>query len=225
MPTLLHLDSSPRPESYSNRVTDAFAQAWLAANPESTYIHRDLVTAPVPHLDAGQVSINGLMASGDITSFDGVAGALRTDAQRAAWAITRPLTQELLDADVVLIGSPMYNYTVSSHLKSWIDRVSMPVLMPNQDGVSPLNGKTVIVATSRGGSYAPGTPREPGDFQEPYLRYYFDAVGLSGNVHFLTTEMTFSESVPALAQFSGILEGTFTAALTSATELATPVAV
>jgi FMN-dependent NADH-azoreductase len=136
---------------------------------------------------------------------------VRTPAQGRSWAIARPLIEELLAADVLLIATPMYNFTIPSTLKAWIDQVSFPWL--------PVAGLTVIVATARGGAYGPGTPRERYDYQEPYLRAYFETLGIT-DVHFLHTELTNALHVPFLAELKDAHETSRTAALEAAIRLA-----
>jgi len=112
------------------------------------------------------------------------------------------IIDELIAANTIVIGSPMYNFSVASTLKAWLDRLAIPRFMVNsKTGQSPLVGKKVVVVTARGGSYAPGTPRENFDFQEPYLRAFFSQIGLDKNLTFLHSEFTMASVVPALAQF------------------------
>ncbi|HEY6423100.1 MAG TPA: NAD(P)H-dependent oxidoreductase [Pseudonocardiaceae bacterium] len=78
----------------------------------------------------------------------------------------------------MLIGAPMYNYSVPASLKAWIDRVSFPGAFTDPDtGDSLLHATRVVVITARGGAYGPGTPRQAWDFQTPYLRAYFGTQG------------------------------------------------
>jgi FMN-dependent NADH-azoreductase len=90
--------------------------------------------------------------------------------------------QEFLDADVVVIGAPMYNFTISSQLKAWIDRVSVAgkTFRYTEQGAEGLaGGRTVIIASTRGGLYGAETPAAAADFQEPYLRCVFGFLGVS----------------------------------------------
>jgi FMN-dependent NADH-azoreductase len=103
-----------------------------------------------------------------------VAALVESPAEKGEWALTRPLITELLGADTVLIGAPMYNFSVPAALKAWIDRVTFPGAFTDPDtGDSLLHGTTVVVITARGGAYGPGTPRQAWDFHTPYLRAYF----------------------------------------------------
>ena len=117
MATLLHLDSSLLPDgiSVSRDVADRFRKEWEAQLPTSRVIYRDLSAAPVPHAE-----------------FAGVSAAFtspedRTPDQAAAFALREALATELEEADAVLIAAPMYNYTISSTLKAWLDHVIIRV--------------------------------------------------------------------------------------------------
>ncbi|WP_406312234.1 NAD(P)H-dependent oxidoreductase [Streptosporangium sp. NBC_01639] len=213
MAHLLHLDASARSDSLSRKLGESFAADWKAANPGGTYTYRDLVAEPVAPVDearvhlATQSSLNGVRA---IEAMDEVAG---TSSELAtAWAATRPLMEQLLAADTLLIGAPMYNFSVPAALKAWIDRVALPWL--------PLQGKSAVILSARGGAYGPGTPRESFDFQEPYLRAFFSSLGLD-DVEFVHTELTHARVMPFLAQFRETHEASQAAALDAVHALAT----
>ncbi|TDP97871.1 FMN-dependent NADH-azoreductase [Labedaea rhizosphaerae] len=209
MTNLLHIDSSLRgAASVSKEVTAIYANAWRAAHPDGGYRYRDLAGNPVPHLDA----VAHAAAQVD--------PAEHTEEQRQAFQHTADLLDELHWADTVLIGAPMYNFTVSSLLKTWMDRLFVPAhFVDPATGRGILSDKKVIIATARGGSYAPGTPREPLDFQEPYLRGVLGQIGLL-DITFVHTEMTLADTVPALAQFKDFAAQSRRAAHETVRELA-----
>ena len=97
---------------------------------------------------------------------------------------------ELIAADHVVIGSPMYNFTVTSGLKAWIDLIGRPGKTFDYTAEGPmglLGGKQVFVLTARGGFYADGGPDGDLDFQESFLRGYFGFLGID-QVHFVHAE-------------------------------------
>lgn len=189
MAHLLHIDTSLRAEgSVSREVTTAFADHWRAAHPDGTYTYRDLGAHPVPHVD--WASVQAAM----------VPVADRTAEQRALAKISDELIADVVAAEVVLLGVPMYNYTIPSSLKAWVDRIVTPATKVGS-GVGPLSGRRVVVVTARGGAYGPGMPREPFEFQERYLRAVFESVGLDDDLTFVNTELTLAGVNPALAQF------------------------
>ncbi|MEV0644775.1 NAD(P)H-dependent oxidoreductase [Phytomonospora sp. NPDC050363] len=213
MATLLHVDSSINgANSWSKKVTATFAEEWRKANPEGEYIYRDLGAEPIEHLTAeAYAALNTDPAE-------------HTPEQAEHWKVSGRVHAEVDAADVILLGVPMYNFSIPSTLKSWMDRIATQKYAADADGRSPLSDKKLIVATARGGSYAPGTPRASFEHQEPYLRSFFTFLGLTDDVHFLNTEMTLSHVVPALEQFKHVFDATSEQAHSRARELATAAA-
>lgn len=189
MATLLHIDTSLNGDnSVSRAVAASFREGWEAQHPGSTVIYRDLATSPLPHLD-GPAYHAGF-----------VAPAEQTTEQRAAFALREELVTELEQADAVLLASPLYNYGIPSNLKAWLDHV---IVMGRTAGAEQPSaaGKPVTVVTSRGGSYAPGTPQEGNDFAIPYLRHTLGTMGIEPE--FIVAELTLAHSVPAMAELIG----------------------
>ncbi|WP_329366760.1 FMN-dependent NADH-azoreductase [Streptomyces sp. NBC_00669] len=205
--SLLHLDSGADGSdgSVSRRLTALFARTWRArhdaAGLQYEYRYRDLAADPVPPLDSAYCALGRRVERHGFCPPDGVAALIGDPAERRAWALTRPLIDEVLAAGTVLIGAPMYNYTVSALLKAWIDRVSFPGAFTAPGTRAPLLAATrVVVVATRGGSYRPGTPRAAYDFQTPYLRAYFGKQGVAdANVRVISAESTLADLVPHLA--------------------------
>ncbi|WP_174315835.1 NAD(P)H-dependent oxidoreductase, partial [Streptomyces sp. CB01881] len=102
---------------------------------------------------------------------------------------------------------PMYNYSIPSTVKAWLDRLVTPVhMVAPGGGPGPLSGKSVVVVSARGGSYAPGTPREGWDHQEPYLRSVLGSVGLADDLGFVHAELTMAGVVPQMAALRPLAE-------------------
>jgi FMN-dependent NADH-azoreductase len=194
MSHLLHIDASLRTTgSVSREVSGAFAQQWRAAHPGGGYTYRDLARNPVPHLD------EAAYLAGQVPPED------HTPEQRAAWAVSAALIAELEAADTVVLGVPMYNFTIPSTLKAWLDRLVIQRLAVNPEtGQGVLSGKRVVVTTARGGAYGPGMPREEFEFQERYLRAVLSGLGLDQDLTFVNTELTLADVVPAMAQFQDL---------------------
>ncbi|MCX4742501.1 FMN-dependent NADH-azoreductase [Streptomyces antibioticus] len=217
MPTLLHLDSSPRRDSVSRRLSAEFADAWRKAHPDGTYVHRDLAAEPVPHVDHAQIEVMHRLETEGTRDLAAARDAAKTAEEKESWAITWPLVEELLAADVILLGVPMYNFSVPSTFKAWFDRVLIaPLIADPATGEGPLSGKRVVVASARGGAYGPGTPREDCDHQEPYLKAALGMVGLAADLTFLHAEFTKSEHVPRLAGFKDTAAASYRTALDGA---------
>lgn len=175
---LLQIDSSARrASSVTRQLTAKFAEEWRKGHPDGEVIQRDLAATALPlitddwgatYLDDSQLTL----------------------AQRSYLSTSDQLIQELAAADTVVIGAPMYNFTIPSLLKAWIDQV---VRLGKTVGYGPngpqglLGRKKVVVITSRGSAYEKGTAREAFDFQEPYLRHILGFMGLT-DVTFIHAE-------------------------------------
>ncbi len=185
MATLLHLDSSLSPQGSASRdVTATFRKEWEAQHPEGKVIYRDLAAEPLPHLET-DAALAGFTAPDQ-----------RTPEQAAAFVLREQLAAELEEADAILIGAPMYNFTIPSTLKAWLDQV---IIMGRTAGEKPTAaGTPVVVVASRGGSYAPGTPREGFEFVQTYLEKVLNGM-LGLEVEFIVPELTLARSNPAMA--------------------------
>jgi FMN-dependent NADH-azoreductase len=169
MTTLLRIDSSARQRSVTRHLTGHFVEVWRRAHPSGTVIERDLATTPMP----------SITDQWDATYSD--PGTL-TERDRRYLATSDQLIAELFAATVIVIGAPMYNLSISSELKRWIDQIVRVGKTIAFGGAKPrglLYGRRTIVVTARGGSYVPGTRRAGADFQEPYLRAILSSLGLS----------------------------------------------
>lgn len=166
---LLHMDSSISGEgSASRQLSAAIVAASTRAMPGLEVIRRDLDADPVPHLDSRRLPT--------VRPANAPEGAIGIPDLEGAQAL-----DEFLAAHVVVIGAPMYNFTVPSQLKAWIDRILIAGKTFRYSETGPVGlagGKRVIIASSRGGLYAPGLPFEANDFQETYLRAVFAFIGI-----------------------------------------------
>ncbi|MFF7202224.1 FMN-dependent NADH-azoreductase [Streptomyces sp. NPDC008141] len=211
MATLLHIDSSvlPGKASASRAVADAFRTAWQEQHPQGTVIYRDVAADPVPHITA-DAHTAGFTAPSD-----------RTPEQSAAFAARVKLIEELEQADAVLIGAPMYNFSIPSTLKAWLDNVILPGRTAGENPSA--QGTPVTVVASRGGSYAPGTPREGCEFVQNYLGVLLrESLGLEPE--FIVAELTMAPRNPAMSEliplYRASRERAFADATTRAKELA-----
>ncbi|MDN5915345.1 MAG: NAD(P)H-dependent oxidoreductase [Pseudonocardia sp.] len=225
MTSLLHLDSGAHRsgESVSRALTALFADAWRARHGSTGYRYRDLAAEPVPPLDTAFCALGRRVEREGMVPPDRVAALAGDPAEKETWAVTRPLITELLAADTVLIGTPMYNFSIPAALKAWIDRVSFPgAFVDPVSGDSLLRDTRVVVITPRGGAYGPGTPGEGWDFHTPYLRAYFARHGVAAeNIHVVTAEMTLAELAPHLAHLRPLAEDSRAAATAAVISLAT----
>ena len=212
MATLLHIDSSvlPGAASASRTVTDAFRTAWQEQHPEGEVVYRDLAAEPVPH----------------ITAEAHTAGFAAPDAhspeQAAAFAARVRLIEEVENADAILIGAPMYNFSIPSTLKAWLDQVVLIGRTAMAED-SKIKGTPVTVVASRGGSYAPGTPRAGYEYVQNYLEAVLgDMLGLE--VDFIVPELTMAPNNPAMTELVPLFEASRDKALQDASTKAKDVA-
>jgi FMN-dependent NADH-azoreductase len=175
---LLRIDSSARRTSVSRQLTGHFAEAWQQEHPQGQVIERDLTASTLPHItDEWVQAIHSDPAT------------LTAD-QKQVLEVSDTLVAELVEADTIVIGAPMYNFAIAAPLKAWIDqivRVGKTVLFGATGPQGILKGKKVYVITSRGGAFRPGTPTERFDHQEPYLRHILGFIGLT-DVTFIHAE-------------------------------------
>ncbi|MFG2903698.1 NAD(P)H-dependent oxidoreductase [Kitasatospora sp. NPDC048286] len=222
--TLLHLDSSISPSgSVSRALTARFADAWRARHGAAVrHRHRDLAADPVPPVGAAFDALGRRVERKGILPLDDISRLAEGPDEVREWGRSRPLIEELRAADTLLVGSPMYNYTVSTGLKAWIDRVTFPGVHHDPETGEPLLRETrVVVVAVRGGGYGPGTPRAHCDFQVPYLRAYFDRIGIAPeNLHVVTAELTRAADIPALNALRPLAAESLAAAEAALDELA-----
>ncbi|SDF88741.1 FMN-dependent NADH-azoreductase [Pseudonocardia oroxyli] len=185
--SLFRLDTSIRTEgSVSREVTDTLEKAYLEQHPGGTVIRRDLGTQPLP------ADLWATAAFAGYTPED-----QRSEAQKTAVATAKELVDELLRADSIVVGAPLYNFGVSQHLKTWIDVViTDPRFAAGVE--NPLAGRPVAIVVARGGGYGAGTPREGWDHGIGWLsRIFADVWG--GAVTVVEAELTLADTVEAMA--------------------------
>lgn len=217
--SLLHLDSSAGPggTSVTRGLTARFAETWQQRHGRDGYRYRDLAADPVPLIGPAFVALGRRMEQRGTVPPEKVGALLESAEEEREWAATLPLVEEVLAAETVLIGAPMYNFSVPAALKAWIDRITFPGAFEG----GALRDTLVVVATARGGGYGPGAPREGYDFQAPYLRGYFTNLGVAeDHLHLVHAELTLSTLVPAMADLRPLAADSLTAAETALAELA-----
>jgi FMN-dependent NADH-azoreductase len=175
---LLHIDSSILGAgSVSRTLSAAIVAAQQAQHPGLQVSYRDLAAQPVDHLSGAH------LAAGQ--------GAVPEDAALAAdVADGAAVLDAFLAADIVVVGAPMYNFSIPTQLKAWIDRLAVAgrTFRYTEKGVEGLaGGKTVIIASSRGGFYGEGTPAAFLDHQETYLKGVFGFFGVT-DIRFIRAE-------------------------------------
>lgn len=167
---LLHVDGSILgPHSVSRTVSAAIVDRLRAQHPGLDVIYRDLAGTPLPHL-------SGAVLAGAQPN------ATNTPDVQHDVELGRQVLEEFLAADIVVIGAPLYNFTLSSQLKAWIDRILVAgvTFRYGPTGAEGLaGGKRVIAVVSRGGLYGPGTPAAAAEHAETYLRTVLAFIGIT----------------------------------------------
>lgn len=176
MAHLLHIDSSPRgARSRSRRMTQEFVEQWKQTHPADTVTYRDIGRNPVPHVNEPWIAAGYTPPE------------QRTPELWEAIRISDQLVDELLAADVYVIGVPMYNFSIPSALKAYIDqivRVGRTFAFESRNGANhyePLVlGKKMFIITARGDSgFGPGERNEKMNHQDPYLSTIFGFIGIT----------------------------------------------
>ncbi|MEP3279007.1 MAG: NAD(P)H-dependent oxidoreductase [Stappiaceae bacterium] len=189
MSTLLVLDTSPRKDAVSRRLTQTFIAQWRVQNPGGTVLHQDIGAEPLDHLD------------------DELIDALRrnpsnlSQRQKDAVAASDIMIDQLQQADMIVIGAPMHNFTISGAFRTWIDHIARPGKTFGYDPETGPHGlvkdKPVYVLSTRGGNYGEGDPNNPhpADFQSDYLRHILRFIGIE-NVRIIAANAMDMGDVP-----------------------------
>lgn len=168
---LLHIDSSILgTHSVSRQLTAEVVAEWRKSRPDTTVEYLDLALNAPNHFGADAIAIKG------------IAQPEPTDAQRIENALSEKLVSQFLAADVIVIGAPFYNFSIPTQLKAWIDRLAQPgrTFTYNEKGpVGLATGKTVIVASTRGGAYSTSEGGQAMEHQESYLKVVFGFFGIT----------------------------------------------
>ena len=176
MAHLLHIDASPRGErSHSRRMTREFVEQWKQTHPGDTVTYRDIGRNPIPHVDEPWIA----------AAFS--PSEQHTPELREAIRLSDRLVDEFLAADIYVIGVPMYNFSVPSGFKAYIDqivRVGRTWLFEPEDPDMPyktlVHDKKMFVITARGdGGYTPGGHNENWNHQDPFIKTVFAFMGIT----------------------------------------------
>jgi FMN-dependent NADH-azoreductase len=170
MPTLLNIQSSPRGgNSISRTLSQDFVTAWQTKHPDGKVVLRDLAENNLPYV--GLPWITGIFLPAD----------RHTPEMQRALAVSDELIAELFAADEILIGTPMYNFTVPANLKAWIDLIVRPRVThsgpPERKGL--VIGKTCNIIIASGGTYDEGLPAAASDHESGYLKRILAFIGIT----------------------------------------------
>ncbi len=177
---LLHIDSSVLgANSVSRQLTAQIVDQWVATHPGTQVEHLDLAISAPSHLSADSLGFRLPVGAAELS-----------EVQRAENLVSERLVSQFLAADVMVVGAPLYNFSVPSQLKAWIDRVAQVgrTFKYTEKGPQGLaGGKTVIVASTRGGVYSTSEGGRAMEHQESYLATVFGFLGIT-DVRFVRAE-------------------------------------
>ncbi len=169
---LLHIDSSINgANSISRKLTKDIVSQWIAQHPGTQVEYLDLAADTPTHFSSDSL---GFRLPPSDTAL--------TDVQRQENALSEALVAQFLAADVVVVGAPLYNFSIPSQLKAWIDRLAQPGRTFSYTAAGPqglATGKTVIAALSRGGVYSTSEAGQALEHQESYLQTIFGFFGIT----------------------------------------------
>jgi FMN-dependent NADH-azoreductase len=168
MSTLLTIEVSPRFEgSISRKLTALFVEKWRAAHAGGDVVVRDLMRTDLPFIDLPW--IGGAFTPPEQHSPE----------SRAAIKVSNDLVAELKAADHIVIGTPMYNFSIPAALKAYIDHIVRVGLTVSADNVGLLTGKKATVILATGGDFSPGSPVEGYNLASGYLRQVLGFIGVT----------------------------------------------
>lgn len=168
MATLLAIGVSPRYDySTSRKLTSLFVEKWQAAHDGGTVIDRDLQKTNLPFVDLPWIG-------GAFTPAE-----QHSPASAAAIKVSDDLVAELKSADQIVIGTPMYNFSIPAILKAYIDHVVRIGVTVSTDNVGLLTGKKATVILATGGDFSPGSPVEGYNQASGYLRQVLGYIGIT----------------------------------------------
>jgi FMN-dependent NADH-azoreductase len=199
---ILHIDCSPRPDSHSRRLSAAVVERLLKFDGCASITRRDLGLKPIPHISA------------DYAAMLSVPVALPRGASEEATRLSEMLIREIEAADVLVIGTPMNNFTVPSVLKAWIEQIVRlgRTIVPSPTGkVGALRDRPVFVGVASGGVFSGDRASQP-DFLTSYLSAALGCIGLK-SLHFLMLQATSALSQEQSATIGSILAGKIDASM------------
>ncbi|RKF19321.1 FMN-dependent NADH-azoreductase [Altericroceibacterium spongiae] len=183
---ILHIDSATTGAASVSREVSAAATAhFKELYPDAEVVYRDLGVEPLAHLTPTTTGAIRLPADA------------QDDNMKAAFPTERAVLDEFLSSDIVVIGAPMYNFTIPSQLKSWLDRLGVPGVTFSYSEAGPqglAGGRKVVIVSSQGGEYEQGGVME---HQEQYLKDFFGFIGIDDPIFVRANKTGFGPDIRA----------------------------
>lgn len=199
---ILHIDCSPRPEAWSRKLSSLIIERLLSRHPKATIVRRDIGLTPIPHPET------------DYASALSTRVAYAAARSGSALNLSEELIKEIEAADLLVIGTPMNNFTIPSVLKAWLDqimRMGRTMVSSPTGKVGLLSDRPVLVAVSSGDLFHGDQAKQP-DFLTPYLTTAFSVIGLK-TIYFFPLQATSRLQEEALLSAMEALEPDIEAAV------------
>ncbi|SEJ79515.1 FMN-dependent NADH-azoreductase [Dyadobacter sp. SG02] len=194
---ILHIDCSPRPDSHSRQLSASIVEKLLTIRPDAKISRRDLGYEPIPHTGSDYAA--ALATPATIAALKPSSDSIR---------LSELLIHEIEISDVVVIGTPMNNFTIPSVLKAWLDqvlRVGRTMQSTPAGKVGLLRDRPVFVGIAAGAVFAGDRANQP-DFLTPYLSAALGCIGLN-TVHYLSLQSTaFLDEAQATQKRQSLIE-------------------
>lgn len=173
---ILRIDSAATgDQSVTRKLTEELTRHFRKQHPDARVIERDLVANPLAHIDP--ITTKAIRTAPET----------HDDAVAAAYPDERAVLDEFLASDIVIVGAPMYNFSIPSQLKAWIDRLGVPGVTFRYSEAGPeglAGGRKMVIASARGGSYS---NEDMAENQESLLKTFFGFIGID-DLHFVRVE-------------------------------------
>ena len=168
MTRLLIVETSPRGDhSVSRNMTRRFVADWQAKHPDGGVVERDLAETELPFVNAPWLQAYFTPPE------------QHSPEMREALRVSDELVGEILDADHILIATPVYNYNIPASLKAWVDHIVRKGMTLGADGKGLVKNKTATVLVASGGVYTEGSPIRDRDLATQYLRLVLSVIGIT----------------------------------------------
>lgn len=196
MSYLLYVSVSPQGErSVSRSLAKDFLSEFQIKHPGTKVVERDLSTIPIPHLDGETLG----------ASYSPAESHSPTMAEKFEYRMK--LINEFKGAAEILVSTPMWNWSVPSVFKAYIDQLVYPGVLGGGNPQDSISAKVTVIAT-QGGSYAQGTPKEGWDWLTGYVTQVFTHLG-SKDVKVILSELNYAGMVPGMENLIGKKEASF----------------
>jgi len=188
----------------SRKIGEEYVKAFEKMNPQAVVAKRDLAKKPIPHLDIEAISASYVPA------------ADRPSSMQDKHCHRLKLIKEITTAKSIVVTAPMWNWSIPSVLKAYIDQIVLFGVLDNRDN-KKLAGKKVTIILASGSGYGPDSWHPEWDFETNYLVHIFTALGAT-DVKVIRAEYTMAGMVPGMESFIPMKEKSIADAISQAVQ-------